>query len=166
MPPITVWISLEVLRSLISEADGHYPVETGGVLIGYWADASTAVVTASVGSGPASVHSRSAYQHDHAWEASKIAERYEQSGRSEVYIGDWHTHPNASHGELSPADLRSIRRVIKSPEARLSCPLMAVLFGEPGDWQFATWVGILTPRFGWLSRLSVHPVDIRKFGWD
>jgi integrative and conjugative element protein (TIGR02256 family) len=158
-----VWISSDILRSLTSEANEHYPLETGGVLIGYWVEPTTVVVTASVGSGPASVHSRFSYQHDHDWEASKIAERYEQSSRLEVYIGDWHTHPDSSRGDLSYADRRSIRRVIKSPEARIACPLMGVLFGDRDGWQLGAWIGELMPR-RWLPRLLVHPVDVRKFG--
>jgi integrative and conjugative element protein (TIGR02256 family) len=164
MPTVTAWISFDILRSLVSEADKRYPLETGGVLIGYWAEAADVVVTASVGPGPASVHNRFSYQHDHDWEASKIAERYEQSGRSEIYIGDWHTHPDASRGDLSFMDRRSIRRVIKSPDARVARPLMSVLFGEPGHWQFTTWVGELRPRWGLLPRLLVHPVEVQEFG--
>src|SRR5580700_9346084 len=120
MPKLTAWIPSRIFDSLIGEADRKFPVETGGVLIGYWADANTAVVTASVGPGPDSVHGRYSFQHDHVWEASQIALRYEQSGRTEVYIGDWHTHPHATSGNLSFTDRCSIRRVIRSPEARVT----------------------------------------------
>jgi integrative and conjugative element protein (TIGR02256 family) len=163
MPQLTAWISSRIVDSLIGEADQKYPVETGGVLIGYWADAETAVVTASVGPGPASVHNRYSYLHDHVWEASQIALHYKRSGRSEVYIGDWHTHPDAPSGNLSFADRCSIRRVIKSREARVSHPLMTILFGQPANWHATIWVAEL--RSGWWRRsLQVYPVDLHEFG--
>ncbi|WP_410708008.1 Mov34/MPN/PAD-1 family protein [Bradyrhizobium sp. BWA-3-5] len=110
-------MSFHTLASLIEEADRRYPLETGGALIGYCGDAVTAVVTQFVGPGPASDHQSYSYQHDHVWEASQF--HYRQSDRSHVYIGDWHTHPDATSGELSGTDRRAMRRVIESREARI-----------------------------------------------
>jgi integrative and conjugative element protein (TIGR02256 family) len=158
------WISSVTLGLLTSEADQSYPLETGGVLIGYWANENTAVVTAGMGPGPASVHGRYSYRHDHVWEASQIALHYERSGRAEVYIGDRHTHPDASSGNLSFVDRYSIRRVIKAREARLSHPLMTVLFGKPANWQIATWGGQFKSAWPWGQRLQVNPIDLQEFG--
>jgi integrative and conjugative element protein (TIGR02256 family) len=163
MPKLTAWISSVISDSLSREADRTYPRETGGVLIGYWSDAHTAVVTASIGPGPASVHNRYFYRHDHVWEASEIALHYERSGRSEVYIGDWHTHPDAPSGNLSVTDRCSIRSVIKSREARVSHPLMTVLFGRPDNWQPAIWSAEFMSGWVWRPRLVVHPVEVREF---
>ena|ERR1700733_7074919 len=163
MPQITVWLSSDTLSSLTDEADRHYPLETGGALIGYWSDASAAVVTDFVGPGPASVHRRYSYEHDHVWEADKIASHYNRSGRSHVYIGDWHTHPDATSGNLSGTDRRSIRRVIEFREARTAHPLMLVLFGQPKQWESAIWVSALQPRWAWRSRLSVERSRLQVF---
>lgn len=163
MPKVIAWISSGVWETLISEADRRYPLETGGALVGYWSDAETVVVTESLGPGPASDHDRYSYRHDHDWEASQIALHYERSGRSEVYIGDWHTHPDASSGDLSGTDRRSIRRVIKSREARLPRPLMTVLFGRPGNWRLAVWEAELKSGWRWPRRLSVDPADLKLF---
>jgi len=67
------WLRSTVLRYWVTEAEMHYPLETGGVLIGYWADAAAAVVTHAVGAGPRSVHRHDSYDHDHEWEA--VADR-------------------------------------------------------------------------------------------
>jgi integrative and conjugative element protein (TIGR02256 family) len=163
MPKMRAWLPSGILDSLISEADRQYPLETGGVLVGYWGNADDVIVTASVGPGPASVHDRYSYRHDHVWEASQIALHYELSGRSEVYIGDWHTHPNASSGSLSMTDRRSIRRVIKSREARVSRPLMGILFGAPGNWHPAIWAADLTPIWPCGTRLLVYPIALQEF---
>lgn len=163
MSEVTVWLSGQALSSLKDEADRRYSLETGGVLVGYWSDAVTVVVTEFVGPGPASVHRRYSYEHDHEWEASQIAIHYHRSGRSHVYIGDWHTHPDATSGDLSGTDRRSIRRVINSREARVCHPLMAVLFGRPGNWSFSIWVAALKPRWAWRPRLSVQATKVHMF---
>jgi integrative and conjugative element protein (TIGR02256 family) len=163
MPEITVWMSANILVSLIDEAGRRYPLETGGALIGYWSDGVTAVVTQFVGPGPASDHRRYSYQHDHVWEASQIALHYHQSERSHVYIGDWHTHPDASCGDLSGTDRRSIRRVINSHEARVARPLMTVLYGCPTNWGSVTWVAALKPKWAWRSQLSIESATLRLF---
>jgi integrative and conjugative element protein (TIGR02256 family) len=163
MPKGIAWISADISRALIKEADRCYPLETGGVLIGYRVEPDTVVVTASFGPGPASVHDRYSYRHDHEWEALEIASHYELSARSEIYIGDWHTHPDASSGDLSVTDRSSLRRVIKSREARLSRPVMSVLFGCPGNWQTSIWVASFLPGWRCLPSLSIHPIELRDF---
>jgi integrative and conjugative element protein (TIGR02256 family) len=163
MSEVTVWLSSQTLSSLKDEADRRYPLETGGALIGYWSDPVSAVVTHFVGPGPASDHQRYSYEHDHVWEASQIALHYHRSRRSHVFIGDWHTHPDAISGSLSRTDRRSIRRVIKSREARVAHPLMLVLFGSPEHWGTAMWVAALKPRWAWRSRLSIEQPKLELF---
>ncbi|WP_157863269.1 Mov34/MPN/PAD-1 family protein [Bradyrhizobium tropiciagri] len=145
------------------EACYHYPLETGGTLVGYWSDADTVVVTRLIGPGPASIHGRYSFEHDHEWEAAQIADHYYQSARSQVYIGDWHTHPDASSGELSGTDRRAIRRVINYPEARVAYPLMMVLFGGPEEWKSTIWAAELKPRWPWGSRLSIDAAKLHMF---
>ncbi|WP_377830506.1 Mov34/MPN/PAD-1 family protein [Bradyrhizobium lupini] len=161
MSQVSVWLSAQTLSSLRTEADRLFPLETGGALIGYWSDADTVVVTEFVGPGPDSVHRRSSYQHDHELEASQIAVHYHRSGGSHVYIGDWHTHPEARSGDLSWTDRRSIRRVINSREARARRPLMVVLFGNPEHWTPSVWVSTLKPRWGW--QLSIEATKLQLF---
>jgi len=163
MHGVTVWMSRQTLAAATDEADNRYPLETGGALVGYWSDANTAVVTQLVGPGPASEHRRYSYQHDHEWEAAQIADHYHQSERSHVYIGDWHTHPDASTGELSGTDRRAIRRVIDYPKARLVHPLMMILFGDPERWKPAIWAAELRPRWTWRGRLSIAPAKYHLF---
>jgi len=156
------WLHSTVLRDWMMEAEMHYPLETGGVLIGYWANPATAVVTHAVGAGPRSVHRHDSYDHDHEWESSEIALYYERSRGSETYLGDWHTHPDARSGDLSALDRRSLRRIIASPSARTSRPLMTVLFGDPHNWTSAIWLAELK-RFWLFDRLIVYPVTSRVF---
>jgi integrative and conjugative element protein (TIGR02256 family) len=165
MQGVTAWISSRSLDALHGEADRFYPSETGGVLIGYWADIANVVITAAVGPGPAAIHERYSYEHDHDWEADQIAVEYERSERSHVYIGDWHTHPDLSSGRLSGTDKRSLRRVLGSREARLCRTLMVVLFGRPQEWGADIWLARLgrASRWSWRRSLLIEPVCLQRY---
>lgn len=164
MPDVTAWISSATWKTLAAEAINRYPLETGGVLIGYWADSNTVVITTSVGPGPASIHSRYAYEHDHAWEASQIALRYQRSARSQTYIGDWHTHPGADSGALSSTDRGSLRCVLGAREARLARALMLVLFGDPNQWGADIWIAEFERAvWRWRPKLLIGPVQVVNF---
>jgi integrative and conjugative element protein (TIGR02256 family) len=165
MRDVEAWISSESLKVLQDEANRSYRDETGGVLIGYWADNRNVVITASAGPGPDAVHRRFSYEHDHVWEAEQIAADYERSGRAYVYIGDWHTHPDASSGRISGTDKRALRQVLNSPEARLPQALMLVLFGQPQEWQVNIWIAEFAPRSAWWWRpsLLIEPAQLRRF---
>ncbi|MET4775227.1 integrative and conjugative element protein (TIGR02256 family) [Bradyrhizobium elkanii] len=165
MQRLTAWISSRSLEIMGREADRLYPLETGGVLIGYWADDTNVVVTAEFGPGPAAIHKRYSYKHDHAWEAARVASEYERSERTHVYIGDWHTHPNASSGRLSGTDKRSLRTVLGSQEARLRRTLMVVLFGTSTEWQPDIWAAELgrASIWNWRRSLLIEPVLLRRY---
>jgi integrative and conjugative element protein (TIGR02256 family) len=165
MRDVKAWISSGSLNVLQDEADRSYRNETGGVLIGYWADDRNVVITAMAGPGPDAVHGRYSYEHDHVWEAEQIAVEYGRSGRAHVYLGDWHTHPDASSGRLSGTDRRALRQVLNSSEARLHQTLMLVLFGEPQEWQADLWIAKLGPTSAWRWRppLLVEPAQLQHF---
>jgi integrative and conjugative element protein (TIGR02256 family) len=163
MQPVTAWISRQTLDLLADEAGRSFPLETGGALVGYWTDTETIVVKAIFGPGPDSHHDRYSYVHDHIWERSRIAEHYERSGRVEVYVGDWHTHPEAYSGNLSFTDRAAIKDVLRYSDARLSRSLMLIVFGRPHEWQVAIWVGQLRSKWRWPLRLTVEPIELREF---
>ncbi|MDA9409457.1 hypothetical protein XH80_22715 [Bradyrhizobium sp. CCBAU 45384] len=137
------------------EADRSYPRETGGVLIGYWGGDNDVVITTWKGPGPAAVHRRYSYEHDHEWEAAQIAIEYERSERLQVYVGDWHTRPDALSGHLSGTDKRSLRRVLRSSQSRLSRALMVVLFGSPQDWRLDVWIAEFGVPSSWYRPCSL-----------
>lgn len=91
---VVVWLARNVLEAATREADEKFPLESGGTFMGWWADAKTAVVTAMIGPGPDASHGQSHFQPDQAWQLDQIAQHYHASGRREIYLGDWHSHPN------------------------------------------------------------------------
>src|SRR5690606_23819364 len=133
-----VWIREQALDTLLQEHACYDPLETGGILIGYWGAADEALITAVVGPGPNAVHAEDSFVPDHAYHELQVAELYDISGRTEVYLGDWHSHPGSS-AYLSYRDRKTLRRIAAEPEARAPRPLMAILGQNPYElkiWRF------------------------------
>ena len=121
-----VRIEAALFDSVVMEGARVYPLETGGVLMGYVdRRAAAVVVTHVVGPGPGAVHERTAFSPDQEWHESEVARLYAESGRTCTYLGDWHTHPDGQP-VLSSADRATLRTIARSPEARCQRPLILI----------------------------------------
>ena len=135
----TVWILPTALDDIVAEAIRMAPDETGGLLMGYGDAENGFVVTATVGPGPDAVHAPYRFVPDHAYQEREVARHYRASGRTETYLGDWHSHPTAG-AYLSPRDRKTLRSIARDPDARAPTPLMMVVAGKPeglGLWYLA-----------------------------
>jgi integrative and conjugative element protein (TIGR02256 family) len=145
-PRYVVWVSQQVYDQCAKEAALFYPLETGGALMGYWCGPCEAVATASIPAGPAAHHRKTSFEPDQNWQLQQIAAHYGRSGRMEIYLGDWHTHPGARSGILSCTDRRVLRRVIQEPKARAPQPLSVVFYGSGRKWAAQVWVATMGHR--------------------
>ena len=150
-----VWIASRLVTELKNSATELFPLETGGVLMGYWVNEHEAVVQRLIGAGPAARHSRRRFTPDAAWQRGRISDVYRESGRTCTYLGDWHSHPNTSSDALSWIDRRAIKKVASATAARAPTPLMALVFGKPHEWEHTIWIGRLSPMFG-FNRLALE----------
>jgi integrative and conjugative element protein (TIGR02256 family) len=114
-----------------------FPLETGGILMGYWSEPDV-VITHATGPGPRAVHKTTGFLPDAEYQEQEVAFIYAESGRLSTYLGDWHSHPYGST-RLSWKDKRTLRRIAHAPEARCPQPLMAVMAGEEGQWGLGIW---------------------------
>jgi integrative and conjugative element protein (TIGR02256 family) len=126
----TVWLNRTAYTHILEEALSKMPCETGGVLMGYWGSEGEAVVTAIIGPGPKAVHKLSSFVPDDAYHKQEISRHYQQSGQTETYLGDWHTHP-FSKAYLSDPDKKTLRKIADFKHARLAKPLMMILGTQP-----------------------------------
>jgi integrative and conjugative element protein (TIGR02256 family) len=123
---------------MTTEADRMTPLETGGLLFGYWSsDGRQAVIAEVTGPGPSARHSKTEFIPDDNYQDRMIDEIYARSGRRNQYLGDWHTHP-CGEDALSYKDRRTLQRIAKSAEIGLSAPLMAVLASKH-EWRLCFW---------------------------
>lgn len=118
-------VGQEHLADMLAEGRRTLPYETGGVLMGY-ATADRITVTAIVGPGPRAVHRRHSFTPDAEWQAQRVAELYERSGRLDTYLGDWHTHPNGTT-RASLTDWLAASTIARSRDARCPNPVMVVV---------------------------------------
>ena len=145
-PLIQVWIDRAALLHMVGDADSHFPNETGGVLMGYWASGKDdVVITDAIGGGPLARRMRKRFSPDSEFQAKAIAEIYATSGGVRTYLGDWHTHPRGRLA-LSLTDKQTLRRIAKHPAARASSPIMVLLAGE-GKWRAAAWCWLPHRKF-------------------
>lgn len=112
---------------MVGESGRAEPLETGGLLIGFWAgDRVRVVVTAVIGPGSKARHEAGSFGPDQVWQQEAVARLYEESGRRHTYLGDWHNHP---HGLPHPSrrDRRVAGLIARSPAARAPEPLMLII---------------------------------------
>ncbi len=133
----SLWVSAAAIRGLVDQANRAYPLETGGVLVGYFADNGEPVVLNAVGPGPAATHRRYRFLPDHAWQCEQLDFLFEQSKGALTYMGDWHTHPNGIP-RMSWLDRRTLRSIARHPDAKVPRPLMLIGGGSPQNWD---WLG-------------------------
>lgn len=155
-----VWLPKTALDQMTADADAWYGNETGGTFMGYWAARDTAVVTAIIPAGPNASRERSSFQPDQDWQQAEIAKHYENSGRLDTYLGDWHTHPDEDSGQLSWKDKACLKSIIRTPAARNSNPIMIIMCGRPQNWVPNAWVGRIRTRLAWFESLQEEEARI------
>lgn len=159
---MTLWFGNAAWADMIAEADRSFPLETGGILMGYWNE-DQVVVTLALGPGPDAQHFGTRFKPDHAYQQHEIDKIYRSSNGAETYLGDWHTHPNANEGVPSWTDKATARRIAKTAQARAPRPVTLILFGEPQDWGVRAWTArLVSLREAW-SRVKLDPLTLRRY---
>lgn len=151
-PAATLWWERTALQGAIDEAATRWPLETGGMLLGWRANTDEVVVTTVIGPGPNAEHNPTSFRPDAVWQQEQIGEVYRRSERRVTYLGDWHTHPDGSPS-LSPRDIKTQRRIARHLEARAPAPVMVVLAGGRAEWH----IGLYQLRRAWsLHQQRMH----------
>lgn len=138
---ITFWLKQSVSAQIGGEASARYPLESGGVVMGYWADTTNIVATSCLGPGPNAKHQTHEFTPDHDWQTERIADHYHLSGRTDAYLGDWHSHPDIVNPHMSWKDRSTLRRIARHAPARAPTPLMLIAAGQPNQWSISVWIG-------------------------
>lgn len=132
----------------------RFPLETGGMLLGYEADNGEAVVTAIIGPGPNARHRRYRFAPDAEYQQAELTAHHLRTNGQETYLGDWHTHPRGSTA-LSFLDKRTLTKIACTPSSGTVKPIMAILGGGSERWD----VGVV--RFlGWKRRLLFNHYNL------
>ena len=134
----TAWISNASVEKLIAEANRAFPLETGGILMGYIVG-NEIIISELIGAGPDASHRTHSFKPDYAYQEAEVARLYEASSRKWTYLGDWHTHPRQKSPALSSKDIQTLDRIARSRKARIATPLMLISSGQPDAWKLNIW---------------------------
>ena len=124
-----IWIANSAYNDILKEYKQKEPLETGGVLMGYWTKEG-AVITDIIGPGENSIHKKVSFIPDNKYHIQEVARIYKDSGRTITYLGDWHSHPDAE-SYLSSQDIRTLIKISKHKASRLKFPIMMVYGTNP-----------------------------------
>ncbi|WP_109479708.1 Mov34/MPN/PAD-1 family protein [Paraburkholderia sp. C35] len=130
-----LWLGTKALIELKAEARRMFPLETGGVLVGYVGLNGEPVVQHVIGPGERAQHKRERFEPDHDWQCLQLDQMYRDSSGQFVYLGDWHTHPNGNP-QMSWLDKRTLRGIARHRESGTSQPLMLIGAGAGEDWMW------------------------------
>lgn len=151
---LDVWISQESLNALHVASADWFPLEAGGLLIGYWCSPNECVIQHATTPGAGAKHSRYGYVPDYEHDERQTARFHARSDGVSMYLGDWHSHPNTRSPYLSPQDRRALRNIALSEDARVPRPLSLVCAGTPGEWRQSIWMGEIAHYWFGMSFLA------------
>ena len=125
----------EIDDALQAEGDSRMGIE--GYEASKWVvqDYGDVVVHASIGPGPNAQHGRFRFTPDHAWQCGRLDSHFADSTGVNVYVGEWHTHPQGS-AAMSLLDRRTLRRIARHAQASCPRPLMLIGAGAPIGWRW------------------------------
>jgi integrative and conjugative element protein (TIGR02256 family) len=152
-----VWLSSRVMETMQEYGRELFPLENGGILLG-WRSGEDRVVVDLRGPGPLALHGRHCFIPDHDWQVNEINQAFEASDGTLDYLGDWHSHPGGV-AEMSDLDSATLLRITR----RVSSPLMLIVAGSGTEWSTQCWMGQLTKGLPWRKRLVAVHQDLRVF---
>ena len=152
-----LWLSDKHIKYIQEIADRYYPLETGGIILGYVADNKDYVVTHLIGPGDNSKHFKYSFIPDHVFHQECIDKIFTETNGESDYLGDWHTHP-VGNCNMSLRDKFTLRKISNS-NINIKPPLM-MIFSKKNTWVGSVWT---FKRAGVLNILSLRKILIEEF---
>ncbi len=88
-------VSKAAKDALVYETGKFKYAETGGILCGHY-KSDAIIITSASGPGPNALHSIDQFIMDKDWMYTFIDREYEISKGLNIYVGEWHTHPETT----------------------------------------------------------------------
>ncbi len=122
-------LHLEYDEKLISKIEQialeHYPNEFGGFLIGYYSeDLKTLIITDLLIPNEYKSY-RTLFERGTKGISEKLIELFKLKEKR-YYVGEWHSHPNAS-SRFSSTDLNAMKNIAKSESVRIENPILLIV---------------------------------------
>lgn len=156
-----IWISEFALERMRQLAQSHFPLETGGMLIGYVGDNSEPVVNNVIGPGPKARHGRFRFVPDGEYQQEALEKIFLKTEGRETYLGDWHTHPKGGNCP-SYIDKITLAKIAHEPASRTAHPIMAILGDGNPIWKLGV-VRFLSSRGFIIKNYKVTKLSPKLF---
>ncbi|EOV0118948.1 Mov34/MPN/PAD-1 family protein [Vibrio diabolicus] len=140
---IKVWIQNDTYTKMLSERAEKFDYETGGILLGYrncTEETEHWVVTNAVGPGHSAKHGKFIFTPDYEYHVEEAERHFNDTLGKEYYLGDWHTHPNASP-RASWLDRVTILRNAKRANHTNNRSLMIIIGGQLTSNETISYIG-------------------------
>lgn len=148
-----IWLSSLALAHIETEANRMWPLETGGILLGYLDTNDELVIRFASGPGPNAIHRRTTYTPDHEAQMEYLDAMYAEYESVADYVGDWHTHPGMSP-VMSFLDCRTLCRIAHSPSLTMKNPVMVIAGnGNSQLWDLRSYVH---KEHNWWQLLDIY----------
>jgi integrative and conjugative element protein (TIGR02256 family) len=118
-------IKNDVVQKIKDASYLHYPNEHGGILVGNYSEDKTIafvndmILPTSYQASPVSFERGSSG-------IKSILSEFFASENPQVYVGEWHTHPNA-HPIPSPTDVFALIAIARHPDVSIENPIMLII---------------------------------------
>jgi integrative and conjugative element protein (TIGR02256 family) len=124
---LKIIISEELIAEMKAIAFKHFPNEFGGVLVGTYSEDGLTVCIQKLICPKKYKQTPTFFKRKTTFINKKLKEVYEVSNGKEIYIGEWHSHPNMS-AYPSLHDLLSMRKILKQ-DIKITNPLLLIVGG-------------------------------------
>ena len=114
---------LDFMQGLVSQ---NPSIERGGVLAGYKNENGDIIITHCSGPGPKALQSSTRFEKDIQYCQKFLDDLFVESGRKEVYVGEWHSHPSRNNSP-SGLDIKSFSEISVEKYYLTEEPIMIIL---------------------------------------
>lgn len=165
MPPGPVIVMpTGIVDACLAEAVAHFPLETGGALMGLRGGSGEFLVEHMIGPGPGASHTRDSFTPDADWQWSEMRRLHAEHGGVLSFLGDWHSHPRAPSVELSRRDVRALAEILADERTRATEVVCLILAGGVRGWRAQAWVAEIEDGPDEGRTVRVRPIRLRGIG--
>ena len=122
---LSIEIADELAATIHKAGLSHYPKEFGGILVGHYTEDRLSVnITDTI---LPSMYKSSPVSFDRGAEGlkEKLLAMF-TAEPSRIYVGEWHTHPNAAPYP-SATDIRALRQIVAADSVNINNPIMLIV---------------------------------------